>query len=219
LIREYVQLHDRSADWGALFVSGPLAGQQLSEWLKADLPERMSGQSWLLVYRLASVGEESWLVFMPRADVSQRTAQLASRGAVPCGLEAFEIWRTEAGWPQFGRDITDANLPQEVNRDAAAISFTKGCYLGQETVARLDALGHVNRLLTGLRWEGSAIPATGEPLRFDDQPVGAVTSSVWSPRLSAPLALAYVRPPHHHPGSVLQSAVGPAVVVDLRGTS
>ena len=61
--------------------------------------------------------------------------------------EAVEIARVEFGTPFYGQDITTENLPQEVNRDKTAISFTKGCYLGQETVARIDALGHVNRLL------------------------------------------------------------------------
>ena len=60
-------------------------------------------------------------------------------------------------------------MPQEVNRDAQAISFTKGCYLGQETVARIDALGHVNRLLVGLRFAGTAVPAPGTELRDGEQ--------------------------------------------------
>ena len=68
-------------------------------------------------------------------------------GLVEAGPEAFEVLRIEAGTPVFGKDITDKSLPQEINRDSRAISFVKGCYLGQETVARLDALGHVNQLL------------------------------------------------------------------------
>jgi tRNA-modifying protein YgfZ len=99
---------------------------------------------------------------MPRADLSQRIEQLTSQGAERCSHEALEIVRIEAALPQFGTDISDANLPQEVNRDAAAISFTKGCYLGQETVARLDALGHVNRLLVPVRWQSRRLPAAGE---------------------------------------------------------
>jgi glycine cleavage system aminomethyltransferase T len=84
-------------------------------------------------------------------------------------------------------------------------------------VARLDALGHVNRLLVSVRWLGGTIPAAGEQLEAEGQPAGTVTSAVWSPRYNAPLALAYVRTPHHHEGTSLQSAAGPAVVVGPSG--
>ena len=71
--------------------------------------------------------------------------------------QTFEVLRIEAGTPVFGKDVTDKNLPQEIGRDDRAISFVKGCYLGQETVARIDALGHVNQLLKGLRFEPGAV--------------------------------------------------------------
>ena len=70
----------------------------------------------------------------------------------------FETLRIEAGTPVFGQDVKPENLPQEVGRDAQAINFVKGCYLGQETVARLDALGHVNKLLMGLKFGASNVP-------------------------------------------------------------
>ena len=65
--------------------------------------------------------------------------------------------RIEAGTPVFGKDVTEKNLPQEIGRDDRAISFVKGCYLGQETVARIDALGHVNQVLKGLVFEPRSI--------------------------------------------------------------
>ena len=65
--------------------------------------------------------------------------------------------RVEAGTPYYGPDINDKNLPQEISRDSRAISFVKGCYLGQETVARIDALGHVNRTLVGVRFAGGEL--------------------------------------------------------------
>ena len=143
------------------------------------------------------------------------THALSHAGFAPCQPEAVEIVRVEAGWPVYGRDITDHNLPQEVDRDDLAVSFTKGCYLGQETVARIDALGHVNRKLVGVKFVGAAIPDVGMRLTSDDQEVGQVTSSVFSPRLDSPLALAYVRRAHNAPGTPLQSQVGAAEVVSL----
>src|SRR4029453_1620592 len=94
----------------------------------------------------------SFFLQVARSDVSRLITALLDSGAALCGTDAVETARIEAGFPLFGRDITDDNLPQEVGRDAKAISFTKGCYLGQETVARIDALGHVNRSLVGLKF-------------------------------------------------------------------
>ncbi len=124
--------------------------------------------------------------------------------------------RIEAGTPYYGRDLSDANLPQELAHDARAISFTKGCYIGQETVARLDALGHVNRTLCGVRLAGSEIPPVGTEFTGGaGKSVGQVTSAAFSPRLDAPLALAYVRRGENMPGSRLESSLGSAEVVAL----
>jgi folate-binding protein YgfZ len=123
--------------------------------------------------------------------------------------------RIEAGTPLFGQDITEKNLPQEVARDALAISFTKGCYLGQETVARIDALGHVNQTLCGLRFAGPDSPPPGTELTIDDKVVAHVTSAAFSPRLGGPLALGYVRRGHTLPGTAFTSSRGPASVVKL----
>ena len=84
-----------------------------------------------------------------------------------------------------------------------AISFTKGCYLGQETVARIDALGHVNRLLLGVRFGGSTIPAARVAAPAGDKVIGHVTSAAWSPKLQAPLALALLRRGQAKPGLLL----------------
>jgi folate-binding protein YgfZ len=123
--------------------------------------------------------------------------------------------RLEGGFPWFPWDITEKNLPQEVGRDSSAISFSKGCYLGQETVARLDALGHVNRRLCGVRCDGTQMPNGGESLLADEKPVGQITSAAFSPRLNAPLAFAYLRIPHDSAGSRLTWSGGTAEVVAL----
>jgi len=220
LIREDVQMHDRTSDWGALLVAGEEASRILSQWLDADLPEAMLGhvscfrqQTRLSVHRVPLAPGGAYLIHLPREDVAERIEDLMGAGARACGQTALETLRIEAAYPEFGRDISEANLPQEVNRDAAAISFTKGCYLGQETVARLDALGRVNRLLVAAQWSGDVVPAAGEELRFQGQPAGVVTSATWSPKRRVPLALAYVRSPHHVVGTPLESASGPAVIV------
>jgi folate-binding protein YgfZ len=121
--------------------------------------------------------------------------------------ETFETLRIEGGTPCFGRDITAANLPQEVDRNAVAISFVKGCYLGQETVARLDALGHVNKVLIGAIAENERVPSPGSILRADGKDVGVVTSSTFSPASSRGVVIGYVKSAQAGPGVEL-TAVG-----------
>jgi tRNA-modifying protein YgfZ len=134
--------------------------------------------------------------------------------------DEFETLRIEAGTPVFGREITDRNLPQEFARDDRSISFVKGCYLGQETVARIDALGHVNQVLRGLAFEpGTTCPAAGSVLEAEGKRVGVITSAVDLPGRLHPVALGMVRTSHAAPGTTLQVAApgeGPPVVATVR---
>jgi folate-binding protein YgfZ len=132
-----------------------------------------------------------------------------------CGEEAFHALRIEAGTPFFGVDFDEDSFPQEVGRDREAIRFTKGCYLGQETVARIDALGHVNQKLVGVRFFGSEVPAAGTELSLGGKKVGRVTSATVSPQLQAPLALALVRREANAAGTRLESPVGECEAVAL----
>jgi folate-binding protein YgfZ len=228
ILRERVEIRDRTNDWGVLLIAGPQAAALLESLaLRVPMEPLAHNESALVgrplyLRRVDLVGRDSWLAACPRRDVDAITAALANAGAVPADMDAFEIARIEAGIPFYGLDISDKNLPQEVNRDAQAISFTKGCYLGQETVARIDALGHVNRVLVGVRFAGKEPPPTGtEVFPADGQgsegksTIGAVTSAAYSHRLGAPLALAYVRRGHNQTGTQLGSPIGPAQVISL----
>jgi folate-binding protein YgfZ len=155
------------------------------------------------------------VVEIAASDFDQAIQSLTKQGYAPCEQAAFESLRIEAGTPLFGTDFDDSCLPQEVGREELTISFTKGCYLGQETVARLDALGHVNQQLTGVRFIGVDLPPAGTPLTRDGKQAGHVTSAAFSPRLNAPLAFAMVRRESLGPGTKLESAAGDAEVVAL----
>lgn len=149
-----------------------------------------------------------------------RAALRGAPGVVELASEVFETLRIEAGTPLFGRDVTAENLPQEVGRDARAINFVKGCYLGQETVARIDALGHVNKQLVGLRFPGAEVcPPAGTVLEAGGRAVGAITSSAFSPRCRSPVALGYVRNAQARAGTELRAMIDgaplTAVVDDL----
>ncbi len=223
LLREEVQLTDRSDAWVQILVVGPQAAATIRGELEIEPPAELwnharfasDGHS-VGIYRTDFFGPQGFCVWGPPAGVRASAGRLA-RTAVPCGGPAVEVVRLEAGTPWYGIDITDQNLPQEVARDRRAISFRKGCYLGQETVARIDALGHVNRRLCGVRFAAPPVPAAGAPLRGgkDGDVVGHVTSAVLSLRLGAPLALAYLRRGHDQPGMALEADTGPAKVVAL----
>ena len=135
------------------------------------------------------------------------TAELLGRGAAPVTPEAAECLRVERGRPRYGIDLDSSTIPQEAGLNERAVSFTKGCYVGQETVARLYYKGKPNRHLRGLRL--SALADCGEDLRLAERSVGRLGSSVVSPKLG-PIALALVR---------REAAPGARVSVGERGVS
>jgi folate-binding protein YgfZ len=202
LIREDVQLRDSTAERKYLLLAGGteagggLNGEEWIRWRLLDVP----------FCGLLEVRPERWSAVLQ---------ELKSAQAMTCSLAAFEALRVESGTPLYGADFDEENLPQEVGRDEVAISFTKGCYLGQETVARIDALGHVNQQLVGLRFADGELPAAELGVTIAGAAAGRVTSASFSPQLSAPIALAMVRRNSTAAGSKLDSAAGLCEVIDL----
>lgn len=127
---------------------------------------------------------------------------------IPAASPAFTALRVESFWPLFGIDFDESYLPQEINRDSQAISFNKGCYLGQETVARIDALGHVNKKIAVVKFAGEQIPEVGSKLTKDGADVGTITSSCWSPQFQAPAAIATIRRGANEVGAELENSTG-----------
>ena len=126
-------------------------------------------------------------------------------------IEALDMLRVEQRTPWFGRDIDDSNLPQELLRDDKAISFEKGCYLGQETVARIDAMGKVNRVLVPVELDAE-LPA-GSELMADEKAMGKLTSVTWSPLKKGWIGMAIVRRPQDVAGSVLKCGDASVTVI------
>lgn len=147
-----------------------------------------------IVASVPDAGVEGFEVIAPPEVVAGLWPKLVAAGAAPAGLEAWEIARVEAGRPEWGVDIDETTIPQEANfEELQAISYTKGCYTGQEVVARVHFRGHVNRHLRGLRCAGLVPPQSGAALvDADGRPVGDVRSAVSSPRLGG-IALGMVR--------------------------
>ncbi len=190
-----VELHKRTLERGLLSLIGPdaaaLAGveqsglDQLVNVEHANAGVRIDAVAALAVR--TDVGVD---LICEAADTERLSAALLERGAAPVGEQAAECLRVERGRPRYGVDMDDTVIPQEAGLNERAVSFTKGCYVGQETVARLHYKGKPNRHLRGLRM--SEPGASGEALALGDRPVGRVGSAVLSPRLG-PIALALVR--------------------------
>jgi folate-binding protein YgfZ len=152
------------------------------------------GSASITVMRSPDLGIEGYELFLPAERFQWAWDSAVSARATPAGIAAWEVARVEAGHPEWGIDMDDSTIPQEANLDQlGAISYTKGCYTGQEVVARVHFRGHVNRTLRGLRASGTAAPPSRASL-FDatGKAVGDVRSSLTSPRLGG-IALGMVR--------------------------
>lgn len=150
----------------------------------------------------------------PGFDVIGRETKLGGRleGSIEwLSNDQMERLRILAGLPAFGKEIIEGCLAQEIDRNEQAISFTKGCYIGQETVARLDAMGHVNKILRGFTLDGTERPADGAKIRFNDKEVGAVSSSAVSLDGKSVKCLGIVRTVAANPGT--------EVLIDFEGGS
>ncbi len=185
-----VELHKRTLEMGLLSLAGPDArrvagadglGSEEHDNVRAEI----AGTP--VVLAATDVGVD---VFAPAEGLDAVRAALEAAGAVAVTEEAAETLRVENGRPRYGVDLDDSTIPQEAGLNERAVSFTKGCYVGQETVARLFYRGKPNRHLRGLRL--SAPAATGDALRLGEKAVGRIGSVALSPA-HGPIALAIVR--------------------------
>jgi folate-binding protein YgfZ len=147
----------------------------------------------VLVMRSPDLELEGFDFFVPAAAFDTTWKAALHAHATPAGVAAWDIARIEAGRPEWGVDMDDSTIPQEANLDTLnAISYTKGCYTGQETVARLHFRGHVNKSLRGLRFTGALPPVKAALFDAAGKAVGEISSAVASPRLGA-IGLGMVR--------------------------
>lgn len=225
LVADEVQLADVAPHFGLLSVQGPGSP---AVWgcleLRADLPATAFGVSCvthsehgeLYCVNHPRLGPPGWDLFAPRAALPALVERLGegvrSAGGRLAGWDALETGRIEAGLPRFGADLDETIRPPEAGLESRAISYRKGCYVGQEVIARLHTYGNLARRLCGLRLADglAALPVKGDPLFRDGRAVGHVTSAAYSPRLEAPIALGYVRREPPAPGTelILRSAGG-----------
>lgn len=212
LIREDAEIHDRT-DRQATFTLGGTGIPDALNSMDCSIPDAMFAHAEFAygsIRRTPTLGESSFSIVVENDAAEEFAAKLS--GLTRCSTETIDIFRVERGIPEYGVDLTEKNLPQEIDRDSTAINFTKGCYLGQETVARIDALGHVNRKLVGLRLADSI--AVGTEICSAEKTVGQLTSSVVSPRFGA-IGMGYVRSEHASVGTKLRADDADVEVVAL----
>ena len=219
IIREDVQLANETESQQVFLIAGSESTKLLKHLTLVDLEDPWKNKRGLLDGRVTLLARFpvsariAFLAVVQDANGPYHSEVLGNLGANICREEAWGMLRIESGLPLYGVDFTGDTLPQEVARNEQAISFTKGCYLGQETVARLDALGHVNKQLVTVKFTRDSTPEAPIPLTFKDKQVGEVTSVAWSPTLAAPIGIAMVRREANAVGTVLESAVGQVEVV------
>ncbi|MDY3556960.1 glycine cleavage T C-terminal barrel domain-containing protein [Gemmata sp. JC717] len=215
LISEQVEIADRTADFAQLHLAGPGAAAVLGTALGEPVPDlpafahmerTFGGTATCSLRRRDQLGVPGFDVVC-RTDVIDGVRRiLSAAGAVPAGPDVFETLRIEAGAPVFGKDIDENRFVMEVGFAPRAVSYSKGCYLGQEPIVMArDRAGHVNRAFLGVKvLEGGPLPA-GTKLFRDGAEVGLVTSSCDSPRLGAPIALGYLKWKHQEPGTKMDA--------------
>ncbi len=202
LLSEDVQLSDVSAIWRSVFVFGPQSSVMLGE-CEVRVPSESkvynTGFQLAIQAELAGAGV---LILEPVDGDVQVAQKLIASGAVACSSDSFHLLRVQNQTPWCDSEITDKCLPQEFRRDSRAISFTKGCYLGQETVARLDALGHVNRYLAGFEILDGSVDV-GDEIRKDEKKIGVVTSMAQTPD-GKTIGLGFLKVEFAKPGEVVE---------------
>jgi folate-binding protein YgfZ len=234
LIMEKCRITDVTDDWGCFVVGGERRAEGMSDWAVPNREEILAGQPF---NDLLSADGETVLFVGGRFASSPmyrfyftRQTEIADRESVYRGIfgtelaaellpdAALDALRIEAGIPRFGVDIDKTVLAPEVRQDARAVSYKKGCYIGQEIVARIDARGHTNKGLVGFFLDPAqtALPEQNTPVfTIDGKQVGRITSAAVSPTLGVPIALGYLRNEHAAPGTSLfvGATDGPAIQV------
>jgi folate-binding protein YgfZ len=217
IIADDVQVTDQSHRFARLLVVGSRAGDvvsaalgvdtdRLAPWHHADT--RLEDVS-VRIVAAGWFGLPGFDVIVPVEQAARLWDAVSGAGrgfgASPVGMAALEVLRVEAAWPWFGVDFDESHLLMEA-LTAEHVSFTKGCYIGQEVVIRVEHQGRLNKRLCGLRMRGDRVPPRGASIVCEGRSVGSITSAAHSPALGGPIALGYVRRECWEPGTLVSIA-------------
>ena len=210
IFSEDVQARDFTRDVTGIGVHGPSAARMIQHATGlsvSDLANQYDNitSEPLVIVRDDALGLPGYDVYVQSHAIDEMRAKLAGAGAVQATEETAETLRIEAARPRFGIDMNTDTIPLEAGIEERAISFTKGCYVGQEVIIRVmhRGGGRVARRLVLILLSDGAVPARGAKIQAGERVVGEVTSATASPRHGAPLALGYVQREHAVPGTEL----------------
>ena len=208
IIADDVQIVDVIPHYGLLSVQGPKSAEVVNSLqLGFVLPEKplqfsgvkdeTLGEIYLMNQpRVGNVGFDLFVPTNSLGAVADKLIAAAKQiGGRACGWNALEVARIEAGIPRFGADMDETNLPPEAGLDSRAVSYTKGCYIGQEVIARIRTYGQVAKALRGLRLADDlkTLSTKGDKLFLGEKEVGYITSAIASPTFKMNIGLGYVR--------------------------
>jgi len=178
-------------------------GTSLSDLPRDGVFETQWQDAAVTIIRATHTAEDGFDILIDSAHGAQLRQALTDADAQAVSAEIFEILRIEAGIARFGRDMDETNVVTETNLDDA-VSYTKGCYLGQEIIVRIKHRGHVAKKLTGLRFQTGGPVESGSVIKSaDGKEIGKLTSTAFSPKLDATIALGYVRYEYLNPGTIV----------------
>lgn len=191
---------------------GVITAAALQAWSRYQHAEVALEGAPVRVVDMPAYGVPGYVLYADPARLATLAARLRDAGAVPVTARTAEVVRIEAGRPRFLVDMDEHTIPLEAGIEGEAISFTKGCYVGQEVVVRVmhRGGGRVAKKLVGLAFAGTAVPKAGAVVRAGGRDVGAVTSAALSPMLGCAIALAYVHRDVTEPGTAVEVAAGDA---------
>ena len=209
IIMEDVTLEDWSEKWGCVTLQGP-DSLRIADSLRSLFPEANDALSGAIEVMADHTGSGGWDIFASASLLPALIASLEERGAIEIGAEAQDILRIEAGIPKYGADMDETNIALEAGLGPTHISMTKGCYIGQEIIARIDSRGHTNRALTGFTIASSELPSPGDKIYAitgdgAERETGRLTSVIAeSPAMDgSAIALGYARHEHRQPETTL----------------
>jgi folate-binding protein YgfZ len=215
IIMDDVRLDDVTDEFGTLAVEGPQAARTIEKAYGFDLNEMpdLAIRSVHIdsmpceIIRRSHFGYVGMEVVAPQKSLKQIWENLLAlvrlRGGLPVGMKALETLRLETGIPFYPVDFNDTVIPHEAAVEATHISFTKGCYTGQEIVERVRSRGQVNRRRVRLKFSTPEPPPAGTRLSVDGKELGLVTSSAFSPKANTAIGMGYSRREHDSPGTTL----------------
>lgn len=210
-----VKFEDAAAEWAQLGLYGPQAAQvaeALVPGAAALAQNHFVEQAGRLALRARPLAGEGFTILLPPDQLPAAWEQAQTAGAHPAGEAAYQLLRLAAGQPEAGHELTEGYIPLEANL-WGAVSFSKGCYIGQEIIARMESRGKLAKRLMGLRL--SAPAEVGAEVHIPNgAAIGTLTTTGVLPDLG-PVALAYLRTAHAEPGTTVEVAGAPATIVEL----